>query len=262
LKGPRHLRPWVAAALVAAAGPGARPALAQDVISLAPADLEPVVSGPASRLRESALRLGAQLDVGRAWLSPAVVAVGSHASLQVVTDRVRYVPRLALQLRGPPTGHRDTLPERIRTNGGVLSAELSSFVVARPWPHLGVFARAHVRPSLVQAGPDSDTDDATQPDRITVGWLAVGGAAGFEIGPVLLVAHVSVYRTLVDGDAPADFVHELDRPDLAFELVGRMATFLWLFARARPLVTSFWERDGWAVGLAGGFAPFEEDEGE
>jgi hypothetical protein len=229
-------------------------ALAHGVLAVAPADLRPSWGTPEVAPAEPALRLGFAVDGlsnGGPYLSPALSVISSPAGWQGVLGHVRWVPRLAVELRGPVRADGLIAAEMAQTLGEALAVEASSYVLRR-WAGIGLFARGHLRAALVEAARGG----VAPPERVDVVLGSAGIMAGLELSSVLLVASSS--QREVWSDTPAGFVDALEGGDVAFGVIVRLTPLFWFMAQGRPFGQSVDSPGRWALGIAGCFWPLDD----
>lgn len=240
-------------------------ARAQDVLSLAPPEMEALVEDLERPEGADELRLGVQFDlekeVALLAFNLAGTAVWRPPALGIVRDELRTRPQLALRLRSPVTSEEEGAAGRTVTSGGEAQLEIAWTAEARIVGPLWAFARVEGSVGLQQAGVVRDmAEEGEPPERLlTAGILSAGPRAGLLLGPALLTVDLQWHEVWFGTRTFQTFEEVVeDGPFLGVSFVFRFSSHLFAHFRVLPRVDDPLPDSRWTFGIAASFDPVHD----
>ena len=236
-------------------------AAAQDVVSLAPPEMESVFGEPDPCPGVDVVRVGLQLDVmpDVALLRPDFggTLAWRPPEAAVLTEDLRARPQLAFRVHSAASGTQVDVAHRTVTAGPELALEAAYSVEARLGGPVWALARLEGLVGLQQASVQEESAPPDAPDRfLTVGVLSAGPRVGLVAGPVLVAADLAWHTTWHGTETFPTFARVLrDGPYLGVSLMLRLSPHAFLHGRVLPSGDEAFPRQRWMVGLSASFDP-------
>jgi hypothetical protein len=238
---------------------------AQDVLSLAPPEMEALVEALDRPEGADQLRLGIQFDLEKEVtllaLNFAGTAVFRPAAVSVVREGFRTRPQVALRLRSPVTGSETGAAGRTVTSGGEVSFELAWTAEVRIIGPLWALARVEAAAGIQQAGILHDMPEEEEaPERLlTAGVASVGPRAGLVLGPALLTIDLGWHEVWFGAETFQTFEDVVeDGPFFGVSFVFRFSSHLFAHFRVLPRLDDPLPDSRWTFGIAASFDPIHD----